>query len=137
MSNNFVQPGKVITVPAPANVVSGEGVLVGNIFGVASHDALQGAQLELETEGVWALDKVAAETWSFGQAIYWNAGAKKATEEAGDNRLIGVALYTHSGEAGGTLAVAGQGATAGTVRLNGVFGLASQDEVDDIQGGST
>ena len=39
---NYIQPGHAITLAAPYDVVSGAGLLVGSIFGVASHDALAG-----------------------------------------------------------------------------------------------
>ena len=43
---NYIQPGHAITLAAPYDVVSGAGLLVGSIFGVASHDALSGAEVE-------------------------------------------------------------------------------------------
>ena len=44
---NYVQPGNVVTLIAPANVKSGDGVLVGSLFGVAAYDALIGAEVEV------------------------------------------------------------------------------------------
>ena len=40
---NYVQPGNTITLTAPYAVVSGEGLLVGSIFGVASGTAAPSA----------------------------------------------------------------------------------------------
>jgi len=36
---NFVQPGKTITLTAPYAVTSGDGLLVGSVFGVAAGTA--------------------------------------------------------------------------------------------------
>jgi predicted RecA/RadA family phage recombinase len=40
---NFIQNGDIITVAAPAAVASGDGVLVGTLFGIAVDDADSGA----------------------------------------------------------------------------------------------
>jgi predicted RecA/RadA family phage recombinase len=39
---NFVQMGDVVTVTSPATVSSGNGVLIGTLFGVAATDAESG-----------------------------------------------------------------------------------------------
>jgi predicted RecA/RadA family phage recombinase len=105
---NFIQRGDVITVPAPANVLSGAGVLVGSLFGVAGHDALSGANVDLHVTGVFSLPKVGSQAWVVGALIYWNGTA--CTNVAASNKLIGVAA-----------AAVGSGAneTIGLVRLNG------------------
>ena len=36
---NFIQPGDSLTVSAPYAVTSGQGVLVGALFGIAAYDA--------------------------------------------------------------------------------------------------
>lgn len=105
---NFVQLGAVITVPAAAAVVSGAGVLVGSLFGVAGHDAANGAQVDLHVEGVFDLPKVGSQAWTVGAMIYWNGTA--CTNVASTNKLIGVAVAAVGG---------GAGETTGRVRLNG------------------
>jgi predicted RecA/RadA family phage recombinase len=90
MKNN-VQAGKTLTVAAPRTVLSGEGVLVGNIFGIASDDATSGANLEIVTEGVFDITKD-TDTFSQGDKVYWDNSAFKATSDAGANKLIGVAI---------------------------------------------
>jgi len=107
---NFVQQGDAITVPAPAAVLSGAGVLVGALFGVANGDAESGAAVVLSTTGVFELPKTTADALSVGEAVYWDNAAKKVTETATDNTKIGVAV-----------AAAGTGATTAKVRLNGAF----------------
>ena len=108
----YIQPGHAITLAAPYDVVSGDGLLVGAIFGVASHDALSSAEIETQLTGVVELAKVASQSWTAGARVYWDNSAKRATNVASGNTLIGVAV----------LAV-GSGAeeTIGRVRLNGSF----------------
>jgi predicted RecA/RadA family phage recombinase len=87
---NFIQPGDTVTVPAPADVVSGAGVLIGALFGVASFDAKSGDPVEICTTGVYELPKTSAQAWTVGAAIYWDGS--KATTTGTDNTLIGLAL---------------------------------------------
>ncbi|ODA67103.1 hypothetical protein A7A08_01849 [Methyloligella halotolerans] len=64
---NFVQPGNTITVPAPTAVASGDGVLVGSLFGVANYDAAPGEAVEIDAIGVFDLPK-AEEAIDLGDA---------------------------------------------------------------------
>ena len=105
---NFVQPGEVIGVPAPADVQSGAGVLVGSLFGVAVVSALTGQEVQLRVTGVVDLPKVGSQAWTVGALIYWNGTA--CTNVASTNKLIGVAVAAVGG---------GAGETTGRVRLNG------------------
>lgn len=109
---NYVQPGKTITLTAPYAVASGDGLLVGSIFGIAAGAAALGEPVETAVEGVYDLKKVASQAWAAGDKIYWDNTAKNTTKTLTSNTLIGVA----------TEAVAG-GATdlIGRVRLNGAF----------------
>ena len=105
-----VQNGDTITVVAPATVLSGRGVLIGSLFGIALGDALIGAPVTIYIEGVVDMLKVDVQAWTVGQLIYWDAAAGAATTVLTANKLIGVAL----------LAVgAGAGLTVGRVRLSG------------------
>lgn len=109
---NLVQPGRTITVTAPATVESGEGVLIGQLFGVAAGDAANGASLDLVTEGVFDLDKWTTAVFTVGAPVFWDVATKSArtgndedSNSAGDNEaLIGVA-------------VAASGVGASTVRV--------------------
>lgn len=89
---NFVQTGSYITVPAPADVKSGDLVFVGALFGIADIDAVSGASVVLCTEGVYILPKTNAQGWTVGAAIYWDADNKVATTTSTDNDLIGHAV---------------------------------------------
>lgn len=92
MAKNFIQPGDTLTLTAPVGgVVSGQPVLIGNIFAIALTSAAAGETFEGKTSGVWESDKVSAEAWTVGQAIYWNAGQAKLTGTAQGNTLVGAA----------------------------------------------
>lgn len=109
---NSVQSGEVITVTAPYDVVSGAGVKVGNIFGIAASAKLSGAtDLEIKMEGVYDILAVTADTATGGTATkcYWDDTAKKITTTVGSNMFVGsiIAVKTASD-------------TTARVRLNGV-----------------
>jgi predicted RecA/RadA family phage recombinase len=89
---NFIQPGRIITVPAPADITSGSGVLVGAIFGVSCTDAKSGDDIEIATEGVFELAKTSAQAWTVGAKVYWDDTAKAVTTTATSNTLIGNAV---------------------------------------------
>ena len=44
---NFIQSGRTLTVSAPADIKSGDLVVVGSLFGVAYCDAAIGADVEI------------------------------------------------------------------------------------------
>ncbi len=108
----YVQPGNTVTLAAPHAVTSGDGMLVGAIFGVATHDAAQSEPTETLLVGVVDLNKVGAEAWVVGDRIYWDNTNRQTTKVATDNTLIGIAMSD-----------VGNGAdeVAGRVRLNGSF----------------
>lgn len=94
---NFIQSGCTLTVIAPANVLGGQALLVGAIFGVACHDAVQGTPVEINRFGVYALAAVAADTLAAGDKVYWDNTARRATKTATNNVLIGAAATAKSG----------------------------------------
>ena len=108
----YVQPGNTITLTAPYAVASGDGLLVGSIFGVASGTAALGETVEAALTGVYDLKKVASQAWSVGDKVYWDNTAKEATKTTTSNTLIGVAIEAVAGGAGDTI---------GRVRLNASF----------------
>lgn len=109
---NYVQPGNAITLTAPYAVASGDGLLVGSIFGIASGDAASGEPIEAALVGVFDLKKVASQAWAAGDKVYWDNTAREATKTTTSNTLIGVAVAAVAGGAGDTI---------GRVRLNGSF----------------
>ena len=59
---NFIQKGENLTLTAPAALVSGQAVLIGSIFCVASGAAASGAQFVGVVWGVFELPRAAALT---------------------------------------------------------------------------
>ncbi|GAK33257.1 hypothetical protein JCM17846_18460 [Iodidimonas nitroreducens] len=106
---NFVQHGATVTVTAPEDVLSGDGVLVGSLFGVSASDATAGAEVEVVTQGVFDITK-STSAFTQGQKVYWAAASKNVTGTASGNILIGVAV-----------AAAASGDATARVRLNGSF----------------
>ena len=88
---SYIQPGSTVTVAAPADVLSGAGVLVGSIFGVAAVSALSGADVEIKVDGVYELPKTSALAISVGDLIYWDNTAK-VVNKTNTNKLVGVAV---------------------------------------------
>lgn len=107
---NFIQEGRYLTVPAPYNVEAGDGLQVGQIFGVAAETALSGDDVDIDTKGAYELDKAPSQAWGLGALVYWDDTNKYCTTTASGNLLIGAATAVVAGGAGDTL---------GSVRLNG------------------
>ena len=89
---NYVQPGHTVPLPAPYAVASGDGLLVGAIFGVATANAAIGDAVEATLVGVFDLKKVASQAWAAGDKVYWDNTAKEVTKTATANTLIGAAI---------------------------------------------
>lgn len=109
---NYVQGGNTLTVTAPYALTSGDGCLVGSIFGVAVLTALISTPVEINTTGVYTLPRTTggATAWAVGDRIYWDDTTKKCTKTASTNKLIGVAA-----------AVTVDADLTGNVRLSGAF----------------
>lgn len=108
----YIQPGNTITLPAPYAVASGDGLLVGAIFGIATGSAALNAEVETLTEGVVELRKAPSQAWAVGARIYWDNAARLATTVVASNTLIGAATEPVAGGANDTI---------GRVRLNSSF----------------
>jgi predicted RecA/RadA family phage recombinase len=115
MARNYIQPGKTLTLTAPYARSSGEGALVGAIFGVALNDVANAVAGEFGTEGVWELAKTSAQAWVVGDRIFWNASTKKADNDPTTGILIGAASEA-----------AANPSSTGLVRLNGTVPTAAE-----------
>jgi predicted RecA/RadA family phage recombinase len=109
---NFVAVGDTLTITAGADIDSGDGVLVGSIFGVAAGDIANGAEGVINLRGVYDLPKVGSQAWTVGVRVYWTGTA--CTTTASSNKLIGVAVAAVG---------SGAGETTGRVRLSAAFTL--------------
>jgi len=106
----YIQNGQVITVTTPAGgIASGDGLIVGNIFGVAAYSAAEGDPLELATTGVYKLPKATAAVLTVGARVAWDNTAKNINVFGAGRFPVGIATEA-----------AGNGITSVAVRLDGV-----------------
>ncbi len=105
---NYLQSGEHIVLPAPADVSSGELVIVGNLAGVAAAAAENGALVTLAMEGVYTLPKLTTAVLAAGGAVSWDATAGHCVVPGTGKYPIGLAVEA-----------AGNSATTARVRLNG------------------
>lgn len=89
---NYLQPGDHVTVVTPVAVQSGQGLLCGAMFGVASCDAEVGAEVAIATVGCFLFDKVIGESFALGAPVHFALGVQAATSTATGNTVIGVAI---------------------------------------------
>ena len=112
MATNFIQEGNVLTFTAPSGgVTSGQGVLIGDTFGIVLADADEGDECEVGTVGVYTIDK-ATDAMIEGEKLWWDDSAKNVTTTSASNTLAGVCV---------TLGGAASGDTEVDIRLNGSF----------------
>lgn len=86
---NYVMSGKTWSVASPRAVASGEGALIGSMFGVASNAYSNGEVGEFETKGVYVLPANAPDTASVGALCYWDNTNFRVTTSASGNTKIG------------------------------------------------
>ena len=107
---NYIQNGHVITVTTPAGgIASGDGLIIGNIFGVAAYGAAEGDPLELATTGVFKLPKATAAVLTVGARVAWDNTAKNIDLPGAGRFPVGVATEA-----------AGNGINSAAVRLDGI-----------------
>lgn len=113
---NFVQSGDTLTFAAPYTRTSGQGALLGKIFGVATADIANAAKGEWAVTGVFDITKDTS-TFANGDPVYWDNTNKKCTSTAQSNWLIGyanIAVYETTQALGGS-----SGDATVRVRLHG------------------
>lgn len=86
---NFIQTGDVVAVIAPYAIASGQGVLVGSMFGVAAYDAANGAPVDIKREGVFDITALTADAAAAGTKVYWDNTNRRLTVTADANSLVG------------------------------------------------
>lgn len=88
---NYISPADKLDYIAPYDVFSGDGMLVGAMFGFAVRDAKLGERVTLGITGTWGCKKTAGQAWTEGQVLYWDNTAKLMTSTVGTNKLVGTA----------------------------------------------
>jgi predicted RecA/RadA family phage recombinase len=81
----YVQNGDYLEVKLPYARTGGQGVQVGEIFGVCVVDGALNETVNIHREGVYGLEAAsgASTNASFGDPAYWDNSAKKITPVAG------------------------------------------------------
>lgn len=136
MSTTYIQPGDVLTLPAPSGgVTAGTPVLIGGILVIPKTTAAQTVSFDGDVTGVHSGTKTASQAWTVGQAIYWNTSTSKFDSNGSTGPLVGVAV-----EAVGS----GAGETTGKVRLGavpyvgaGVFHIRKRFTTAEVNAGAT
>lgn len=88
---NFVMSGRTVSVQLAAPCLSGDVIVAGALFGIASVSGQIGDVVEVEVGGVWDLPKKAGEAFTAYAPVYWDAANKQLTVTAGSNLKVGVA----------------------------------------------
>lgn len=111
MATNYLQPGSILTLTAPSGgVVAGTPILIGGLLVIPTVTAAATVSFAGGTVGVWTITKTANETWTEGQAIFWDAANSKASNDPAVGILpIGsAAAAAASADAGGAVRLTGQ-----------------------------
>ena len=87
----YIQPGDSLTVTAPYAVTSGQGVLVGALFGIAAFDAAISTAGEVQTKGVFDVTKEPALAITAGARVFWDNTNRRITTTATSNFQVGIA----------------------------------------------
>ena len=112
---NLNRNGHIIKVTAPAGgIASGEGLIVGNIFGIAAYTSPEGDSVELGTTGVYQLPKASAAVLTVGARVAWDNTAKNINVPGTGRFPVGIVTEA-----------AGSGTTSVAVRLDGVATVAA------------
>lgn len=107
---NWVQSGKTVDWVADGNVTSGDFILRGALFGIATISGVSGDVVPLRTGGVVDYAKLNTEAWTFGAAVYWDSANSRFTTVSSGNTKAGVAVLATSNPS-----------PVGRIRLNATF----------------
>lgn len=89
---NFIQPGNSIDFTAGADLVSGQGLLIGSLFGVVTGAVANGEKGALLIEGVVELPKNTATAFAVGAPVEWDDTAKELVAAAAGDIDVGYAV---------------------------------------------
>lgn len=100
---NYIQPGDILDLTVPeGGLASGQGVLVGALFGVATTSGQEGDRVAVSVSGVFELPKVQGSALAEGAKAYWNGAA--ITGAANGSTMVGH-VTEHSATDAGTVRV--------------------------------
>lgn len=87
----FYQDGKSIDYTPVGAVSAGDVVPLDSCIGIAKLDIAAGALGALAVEGVFQVDQADGETWSQGDAVYYDSTAEEFTSDDTGNQYAGFA----------------------------------------------
>lgn len=96
MASNYVSEGNVVELTMPEDRTSGQGVLVGSIFGVVLVNALSGVATNVARIGTFSINKLVTDVVAQGVKLYWDNTNKRITVTSTANTFAG-----HAGAAAG------------------------------------
>ena len=67
-------------------------MLIGTLFGIAQYDAVEGAEVEILTEGVVEIGKTSALAIDVGDRLFWDATNKVVNKTTTAQQQVGVAV---------------------------------------------
>lgn len=103
---NFRSTGATITVTSAGAKKSGNLYIVGDLAGVAGHDAATNEPVVLHLIGEYDQPKATGQVWAQGAKLYWDAANSVCTtaDAAGANKPAGhAAIAAANGDAVGVL----------------------------------
>ena len=106
---NYLQPGNIVEVTAPAGgVVSGAPVVINQMIGIAATTEDAAASVNIQITGVFTVTKKSAEAWAEGSPIYWDAANEYFTiTEGGLFAGLATAVAANPSSTGSLLLVPG------------------------------
>lgn len=91
---NYVAPGDTVDLTAPANLVSGQAVLIGTIFGCAKQAIASGQVGPIQIKGIVTLPKDTALVISEGDRVFWDAANSWVDKTSAAQVCVGRAVQT-------------------------------------------
>lgn len=90
---NYIQEGKHVTITGPSGgLSSGDGVLIGSLFGIATTDIAEGDEGVICTQGIFELPKTSALAIDYGDNVYWDPTQGEVNKTASGQSRVGVAV---------------------------------------------
>jgi len=87
---NFVQPANVVAVRAPRDLKSGDGFVLGVLFGICTVDTKSGDVVQALIEGAVALAKTTGVDPAEGSAVSFDETTQKIVASGG--KVIGICI---------------------------------------------
>jgi predicted RecA/RadA family phage recombinase len=94
MASNFItppSPEKIRTVTLGGTVTAGSPVYLNGVLSVYLSSGVSGDVVSVATDGVCSIAATNPETWTKGDALYWDPGTSKLTNIAGALVRVGTA----------------------------------------------